>query len=219
MPPGMSEARPQLYYHPHSRAMGCVWMLEEVGVPYDLRFIDFHRGDQRSPELLALNAMGKIPVLVDGDAVLSESAAIALYLADRYAPGDLAPALDDPQRASYLRWILFAPSVIEPAAMAKANGWEAARGSAGWGDYESMLGGVTAALKSKEGPWLLGERFSMADVVFGGTLGFMLAFNLIDKRPEFVAYVTSLLERPARQRADKVNAAELAKLPPPPSAS
>ncbi|MCA9662221.1 MAG: glutathione S-transferase [Myxococcales bacterium] len=215
----MSEARPQLYYHPHSRAMGCVWMLEEVGVSYDLRFVDFQRGEQRSPELLALNAMGKIPVLVDGDAVISESAAIALYLADRYAPGDLAPALDDPLRGSYLRWILFAPSVIEPAAMAKASGWEAPRGSAGWGDYESMVRGVMAALKDKDGPWLLGERFSMADVVFGGTLGFMLAFNLIDKLPEFEAYVAGLMDRPARQRADKVNAAELAKLPPPPSAS
>ncbi|MEZ4381844.1 MAG: glutathione S-transferase [Nannocystaceae bacterium] len=215
----MSEARPQLYYHPNSRSMGCVWMLEEVGVPYDLRFVDMQRGEQRSPELLALNAMGKIPILVDGDAVITESAAIALYLADRYAPGVLAPALDDPLRGSYLRWILFAPSVIEPAAMEKMSGANSPRSSVGWGDYPSMVRGAEAALADKEGPWLLGERFSMADVVFGGTLGFMLAFNMLDKRPEFLAYVERILARPARQRADAINAEHRAKLPPPPSAS
>ena len=206
-----------LYHHPFTRAANVIWMLEEVGVPYELRFVDVRAGAHKAPDLLALNPMGKLPILTDGDAVVTESAAIGLYLADRYAAGRLAPALDDPRRAAYLRWVLFAPSVIEPGAMAKAAGWTYRESSAGFGNHDAMLATIEHAIGA--GPYVLGDDFTMADVVFGGTLGFMLAFNLIDKLPEFEAYVAGLMDRPARQQADKVNAAELAKLPPPPSAS
>lgn len=97
-----------------------------------------------------------------------ESAAIAIYLADRYGLGRLAPTPDDPRRGTYLRWILFAPSVIEPSMMAKAGGWQVPERTAGWGSYESMLEAMQSA--SKNGPYLLGDTFSMADVVFGGTI-------------------------------------------------
>ncbi len=143
-------------------------MLEELGVPYTLRFVDLRTNEQISPEVLALNPMGKVPVLVDGDAVVTESAAIAIYLADRYGLGRLAPTPDDPRRGTYLRWILFAPSVIEPSMMAKAGGWQVPERTAGWGSYESMLEAMQSALKN--GPYLLGDTFSMADVVFGGTI-------------------------------------------------
>src|SRR6478672_4134926 len=103
-----------LYHHPFSRAAGVVWTLEEVGQPYELQFVDIRKNEQKSPEHLALNPMGKIPVLVDGDVVVTEAAAIALYLADRYAAGRLAPAVDDPRRGTYLRWSLFPAAVIEP---------------------------------------------------------------------------------------------------------
>jgi len=72
-----------LYHHPFSRAAGVVWMLEELGIPYELRFVDIMQGGQKAAELLSLNPMGKLPILVDGDAVVTESAAIGLYLADR----------------------------------------------------------------------------------------------------------------------------------------
>src|SRR5580698_5063574 len=112
-----------LYHHPFSRAANVVWMLEELGTPYELRFVDILKGEQKAPEFIARNAMGKIPLVVDGDIVVTESAAIGLYLADRYAYGRLAPKVDDPARATYLRWSFFAPSVIEPGAMAKHQGW------------------------------------------------------------------------------------------------
>src|SRR5688572_12812227 len=102
-----------LHYHPFSRASGTVWALEEVGLPYELRFVDILKGAQKSPEILALNPMGKLPILSDGDQVVTEAAAIALYLADRYAPDRLAPRIDDPARGTYLRWSFFSPSVIE----------------------------------------------------------------------------------------------------------
>src|SRR6478736_3327010 len=113
-----------LYHHPFSRAANVVWMLEELGTPYELRFVDLMKGVQKTPEITALNPMGKLPILVDGDAVVTESAAIALYLADRYSYGKLAPRVDDPARATYLRWSLYPSAVMEPAATVKANGWQ-----------------------------------------------------------------------------------------------
>lgn len=194
-----------LYHHPFSRAAGVVWMLEEVGVPYTLTFVDMPRGAHKEPALLALNPMGKLPVLTDGDTVITESAAIGLYLADRYSPGQLAPALDDPARGTYLRWSLFAPSVIEPGAMARLAGWAFKPGQAGWGDYESMLHAMEQAVG--HGDFLLGDRFSMADVIFGGTLRYMLRFKMVEARPAFTAYVDRISARPAAQRADARNGA------------
>jgi len=193
-----------LYHHPFSRASGTVWMLEEVGVPYELRFVDIMAGKQKSPEILAMNPMGKLPILVDGETVITESAAIGVYLADRYAAGRLAPAVDDPKRGTYLRWAFFSPSVIEPGSMAKAANWNYRAGAAGWGEHEAMLNAITAAIG--KGPYLLGDMFSMADVIFGGTIRFMLQFDMLEKRPVFTEYVERLGARPALQRATAKNA-------------
>ncbi len=193
-----------LYHHPFSRASSVVWMLEEVGVEHELRFVDIMKGAQKEPEILALNPMGKLPVLTDGETVVTETAAIGLYLADRYASGRLAPALDDPARGTYLRWSLFAPSVIEPGSMAKAAGWPFKPGQAGWGDHESMLRAMESAIAGRD--FVLGEKFSMADVIFGGTLRYMLRFDMLPKSPTFTAYAERLGARPALQRAEATNA-------------
>jgi glutathione S-transferase len=194
-----------LYHHPFSRAAGSVWQLEEIGQPYELKFIDIMKGEQKSPEIVKLNPMGKLPVLVDGETVVTESAAIGLYLADRYALGTLAPKPDDPARGTYLRWSLFSPSVIEPGHMAKMSGWDYKPGQAGWGTHDAMLDAMVSAIDGRE--FLLGDRFTMADVIFGGTLRYMLRFGRLDARPAFTAYVERLNQRPALQRADAKNAA------------
>lgn len=180
-------------------------MLEEVGVEYELRWVDMLAGAHKSPEILALNPMGKLPTLTDGELVVTESAAIGLYLADRYAYGRLCPKLDDPARGTYLRWSLFSPSVIEPGSMAKMAGWDAKEGSAGWGSYDAMITAMESALAS--GDYILGSTFSMADVIFGGTLRYMLAFKMIEARPAFTAYAERLGQRPALERANARNAA------------
>ena len=201
-----------LHHHPHSRAANVVWQLEELGLQYELEHVDFHAGANRTPEFKKLNPMGKLPTLVDhtdaGDVVVTEGAAIAVYLADRYSLGELAPALDAPERATYLRWIFYSPSVIEPGCTAHSSGWEFNPGSVGWGRYETMLDTISEAIG--DGPYLLGERFSMADTVLGGTLGFMLVFNMIEKRPEYQAYIARLGEREAYKRAGAINAKVLA---------
>ncbi|WP_399679349.1 glutathione S-transferase family protein [Xenophilus sp.] len=194
-----------LYYHPYSRAAGTLWALEEAGVDYDLKVIDIMKGEQKGPDLVSKNPMGKLPTLVDGDVVVTEAAAIALYLADRYQPGKLAPAPDDPLRATYLRWAFFAPSVIEPAVMAKQAGWTVKEVAAGWGNFASMLAAAESAIAGKS--FVLGDTFSMADQVLGGTLRFMMDFKQIEPTPVFKAYVDRLNARPAYQRAEAKNKA------------
>jgi glutathione S-transferase len=194
-----------LHHHPFTRAANVVWMLEEVGQPYRLEYVDFAAGAQRTEAFQSVNPMGKLPTLVDAGTVVTESAAIGLYLADRYAYGVLAPRVDDPARAAYLRWSVYAPSVIEPGAYAKSAKWEYRAAQAGWGRYEDILDSIDRAIG--DGPWLLGERFSMADVIFGGTVRYMLQFNMLESRTRFVEYTTRLSARPASQAAQAKNAA------------
>jgi glutathione S-transferase len=193
-----------LYHHPFTRAANVVWMLEELGVDYELRFVDFAKGEQKTPEILAMNPMGKVPIVRDGDVVVTESAAIAIYLADRYSLGTLAPALDDPARGPYLRWSFFAPSVIEPGLLAKGAGWPFRPSNAGWGTHESLIAAMESAIAGRT--YLLGDRFSMADTVFGGTVRYMLRFKLLEPSPIFTGYAERLAARPALQRANARNA-------------
>jgi len=179
-------------------------MLEELGLPYELRYVDLRTGEQRSPDHQARNRMTKIPVLQDGEATISETAAIGVYLADRYASGRLAPALDAAERGAYLRWCFFAPSVLEPACMAKSSGWTFTPGQAGFGTYENVVATLEEALA--EGPWLAGETFSMADIIVGATVRWMVKFNMLERGEHIGAYADRLGERPALGRADAINA-------------
>lgn len=191
----------KLYHHPFTRAANVVWMLEEAGLPYQLEYVDIRAGAQKDEAFLALNPMGKLPTLVDGEVVLTESAAIGLYLGDR-ADG-MAPAIDDPRRAAYYRWILFGPSVVEPCAYAKGANWEYQPGSAGWGTFEAMHATLEHAIG--EGPWLLGDTFTMADVCLGGTIRYMVQFGMVEKRERFMDYLDRLQQRPAFQRSTAIN--------------
>lgn len=194
-----------LHHHPFSRAANVVWMLEETGIEYTLHHVDIMSGEHKKDGLTNLNPMGKLPTLVDGDTVVTESAAIGLYLADRYAHGKLSPKLDDPARGTYFRWSLFAPSVLEPGSMAKAGNWEFRPSQAGWGSYEEMIKTMESAIKDRD--FVLGKTFSMADVVFGGTIDFFLSFGVLAPTPIFSAYAERLQARPAYQRAKEKNAA------------
>lgn len=193
----------QLLHHPFTRAANAVWMLEEVEQPYELTYVDVMGGEHKRPDFKAKNLMGKLPTLIDGDTVVTESAAIGLYLADRYALGRLAPAPDDPDRGAYLRWSFYAPSVIEPGCAAKASKWEFSASRVGWGTFQEMLDTISGAIG--DGPWILGDRFSMADVIFGGTLRFMTQFGMLDHRPEYMAYIERLNARPASAKAKAIN--------------
>jgi glutathione S-transferase len=193
----------KLFHHPFSRAADVVWMLEEVAVPYELVFVDIRKGEQLEDTHRARNKMSKLPVLDDDGVLISERSAIGLYLADRYSPGRLAPALDARTRGPFLRWCFYATAVIEPGCTAKSSGWDFKPGQAGWGRYEHMLETLDEGLS--HGPYLLGEQFSMADIIIGGTLRWMLMFKMIDAHASYTAYVERLNARDAYRRATEVN--------------
>lgn len=191
----------KLYHNPRSRAAMSHWLLEEIGAPYALAHVDYEDGSMRSEEFLAINPMGKIPALVDGQTIVTENIAIAIYLADKYkSPNDLAPAIDHPQRGEYLRWVAFQSGAIEPAMMAAGQKLDVERRQAGWGSVDLVLDVLDQKL-SGPGPYLLGDWFTAADVVLGGALSWATGFGLFEKRPSFEAYIGRLASRPAFQKA------------------
>ncbi len=175
-------------------------MLEEAGIDYDLELVDV-RNPQRedSKEFRAASPMGKVPALVDGKVQMSESAAICLYLADRYSSGTLAPAIDDPLRGKFLYWLMYAPAVIEPAMSEKFNGVESNRGRNGWGDFDLMIETLESGLKKST--WILGRKFTAADLMVGSCAVFMRMFDMLPKSSAIDAYVDRCLKRHSYQKA------------------
>jgi glutathione S-transferase len=190
-----------LYHASPSRSSIARWMLEEIGEPYDLHVLSLAKGEQQAPDYLAVNPMGKVPALKHSDAVITEAAAICTYLADEFPHARLNVPVGDPRRGTYLKWLFFAPSCIEPAITDRAfpRKEEPRRGMLGYGDFDTVMAVVAEAVEP--GPYLMGEQFTAADVVLGSTLRWGMMFGILPKRPEFVAYVGRLEQRPALKRA------------------
>jgi glutathione S-transferase len=193
----------KLYWSPRSRSFSAIWLLEESGLPYERVLTDISTGAQKAPEYLAINPMGKVPGLQDGDAALGEAAAICAYIADRYPETGLAPAVTDPLRARYLQWLFFSPSCIEPAIIQIYTKLEVPPSTAAWGSATQTFDVLDAALQ--KGPWILGEKFSAADIMIGSGLNFAVRmFKMLPSRPAFDAYLERIVARPAFQRAEKI---------------
>jgi glutathione S-transferase len=198
--PEAQKPRLKLYHASPSRSSVTLWMLEELGEPFEIELLSLKNGDQRKPEYLAVNPMGKVPTLDDAGTIVSEVSAICCYLADAYPKAGLAPAVHDKLRGPYLKWLFYVPSCVEPAVLDKAmNRPPPPRSTAGWADYDTVIE-VLRAATAKAAPYLLGERFTAADVVVGSSLHWLMQFKLIPELPEFVAYTDTLKKRPALQR-------------------
>jgi glutathione S-transferase len=202
----MSDDRGIILFHaPNSRSTGTLLLLEELGTPYEIKVLNLKLGEQRQPPYLAVNPMGKVPALRHGDALITEQVAIFLYLADLFPQAGLAPPPGDPLRGPYLRWMVFYAACFEPALVDRALQREAGRPSMSpYGDYDTMLNTLLAQLAG--GPWMLGERFSAADVLWGMNLTWTTRFKLIPERPEIMAYLDRFNARPAVARANARNA-------------
>ena len=198
----------KLYYNPRSRATMVHYMLHELGEPFEIVPVDLQKQEHKTPEFLKINPMGKIPVLRDGDVVVSEGPAILTYLADKYPRAGRAPAVDAPERGPYLKWMFFYGSCFEPAATDHYMKRESPSSTVGWGKLDDVLDTLSAGLEP--GPWLLGDRFSAADVLIGSGIAYMLGFGIIPARPEYVAYVERLAARPAHKAAAAADAARAA---------
>jgi len=198
-----------LHHAPNTRSTGALILLEELGAPHELHLLNMKAGEQRQPAYLAINPMGKVPALTHGDALITEQAAVFLYLADLFPQAGLAPAIGDPLRGPYLRWMAFYGSCFEPALIDRAQKREPASPSMSpYSDYDTMLNTLTDQLA--KGPYLLGERFSAADVLWGTALSWTVKFGLVPELPVIKAYMERVNTRPAVLRA-RARDAELAK--------
>lgn len=189
-----------LYYNPMSRARMVHWMLEEVGAPYRLEFIDLQKGEHKKPAFLAVNPMGKLPAIMHRGTVVTESGAICAYLADAFPAAALAPRWDEPLRGTYLRWMFFGAGCVDAALIDHmlARPTPEKTSALGYGRYEDVVDTLEKAITP--GPYILGERFSAADVYIGSQIGFGLMTKSLEPRPSFQGYLGRLSQRPAYQR-------------------
>lgn len=200
----------RLYYAPKTRAFTALWLLEELGIPYELESFRLDTQRHKQPDYLAFAPMGKVPAVVDHGVGLAETGAIAMFLADKYPQAGLSPRFDSEERAAYLQWIVFAGSVIEPAFGEKFFQWKVPKSSVAWGSFDDMIQAVTAGLGGRA--WLVGDGFSAADIVVGATLAFGVKFGIISPDSVIGQYVQRLAARPAFQRAEAIEQAEIERL-------
>ncbi len=187
------------YYNPMSRGRIVHWMLEEIEVDYETKILTWEKGDHKQPEYLRLNPMGKIPTIVHRDVVVTECAAICAYLADAFPEKELAPATGDPARGTYYRWLFFAASCVEPALLERSHPRKDPVDPAqlGWGSYEDTVKTLEQAVSNG---FVLGDRFSAADVYIGSQIGWGLFTRDLEPRAAFQNYVALCAGRPAYKR-------------------
>jgi glutathione S-transferase len=201
----MNRQRVSFFHSPQSRSAGTRALLEELGADYELHVLSLKAGEQRQPAYLAINPMGKVPAIHHDGALVTEQPAVFIYLADLYAEAGLAPPIGDPLRGAYLRWLVFYGSCFEPAVTDRSLQREpASTSTCGYGDYDTMLKTVVDQLE--KGPYLLGERFSAADVLWGTALNWTTMFKLVPELPVIRAYIDRVLARPGVQRAAALDA-------------
>jgi glutathione S-transferase len=193
----MSNDRKLIFFHsPNTRSAGAAILLEELGAPHELHVLNMKAGEQRGADYLKINPMGKVPAILHGDALVTEQVAIFIYLGDLFSKAGLAPALNDPLRGPYLRWLAYYGSCFEPAVIDRALKRDPAPPQmCPYGDFDTML--KTLVDQLKKGPYLLGDRFSAADVLWMTSLTWITAFKLVPELTEIMDYIARIKGRPS----------------------
>ena len=198
----------KLYYGAQTRSTRPRAVLEELGVPYELIRLDLSKGEHKTPEYLKIHPLGKVPALQDGDAIFLESVAICMYLADKFPEKKLAPALDSPARGHYYQWLLYAASTLEPLigtvfvnTIRQPENKDLPATKDAQQGFATCAAMLEAALQ--EGPFLLGEQFSVADIIMGSMLAWARAIKLVEAHPNITAYLSRVTSRPSFQAARK----------------
>lgn len=188
------------YHAPNSRSGGTLSLLEELGADYELQVVNLKTGEQRQPAYRGINPMGKVPAIRHGDALITEQPAVFLYLADLFPEAGLAPAIGDPLRGPYTRWLVYYGSSFEPAIVDRSLRRDPAPPSTSpYGTWDDVFNTLTAQLA--KGPYMLGERFTAVDVLWGGALHWTTMFEIVPETPVIRAYIDRVITRPAMQRA------------------
>ena len=201
----METSRHVTFFHsPNSRSAGTLILLEELTADYELKVLNLKTGEQRQAPYLAINPMGKVPAIRHGGAIVTEQVALYLYLADLYAEAGLAPAIGDALRGPYLRWMAFYGSSYEPALVDRSMKRDSAPPSTSpYGDFDTMFKTLTDQLG--KGPYMLGERFTAVDVLWGTALRWTTMFGLVPDLPVTKAYIERVMARPAVARATRID--------------
>lgn len=194
-----------LYHTPQTRSCGTLALLEELHAPYTLRVLDMKAGEQRGAAYLAVNPMGKVPAVRHGDVVVTEQVAIGIYLADLFPEAGITPAIHEALRGPYLRWFVFYAACFEPAMIDRAMKREAGPvPMSPYGDLETTVATLIAQLS--QGVWMLGDRFTAVDVLWGTALTWMTGFGLLEATPPVKAYVDRWNARPSVKRVAEIDA-------------
>jgi glutathione S-transferase len=201
-----------LYMSPMSRGRMVHWMLEELAAPYRIELINLEKNEQKKSEFLAINPMGKVPAIVHKGAVITECGAILTYLADEFPSAGLAPAIHDPARGAYLRWMFFGAGCVDAAMIDRllSRPVPERTGAVGYGKHEHVFDTLEKALTP--GPYLLGSNFTAADLFIGSQLGFGLMMKGLEPRPAFQALVERTQQRPAWKRTNEKSDELIARL-------
>jgi glutathione S-transferase len=194
-----------LFHSPQTRSSGALALLEELRAPYELHVLNMKASENRQSAYLAINPMGKVPAIRHGDALITEQVAIGIYLGDLFPEAGMTPAIGDALRGPYLRWYVFYAACFEPALVDKAMKREPGSvAMSPYGDFDSTLNTLVAQLS--KGPWLLGEKFTCADVLWGSALTWMTGFGLVEALPPIKAYVDRWNTRPSVKAVAKIDA-------------
>lgn len=199
-----------LFHSPQTRSSGVLTLLEELGADYELHVLNMKKNEQRGAAYLAINPMGKVPAIMHNGALVTEQVAIYTYLADMYPEAGITPMIGDSLRGPYLRWMAFYGSCFEPAFIDKSLNREPAPASrSAYGSLDDVWGAVTGQLA--KGDYMLGEKFTAVDVLWGSALNWMTMFGLAPETPVVRAYIDRIKARPAVARAGKIDADLVAK--------
>ncbi|HJR55472.1 MAG TPA: glutathione S-transferase family protein [Rhizomicrobium sp.] len=189
-----------LYHAPRSRSSRFIFLLEELGAPYEIHKVSIRRGDgSGAADPANPHPHGKVPAIRDGETLVFESAAVALYLTDKFPANRIGPLPGDSRRGAYLTWLAYYAGEMEPAWVSKFMKVIPPRGTAGWVAPEEIMPFVNATLE--KGPYLLGEEFSAADILVGTTFKLFMGSPMLEKTPLLEAYVQRVTDRPAYARA------------------
>jgi glutathione S-transferase len=197
-----TDSKITFYYNPMSRGRIAHWMLEEVDAPYEIKLLKWETKDHKSAEYLKINPMGKVPAIVHKGVVVTENAAICTYLADVFPQAGLAPAVNDPTRGSYYRWLFFAASNVEPAMLDKTNPRKDSpeANHLGHGSYQDVVSTLETAVSND---FLCANKFTTADLYMASILEWYIFTKVLDPKPIFQKYIQRCKDRPAYRRFEE----------------
>jgi glutathione S-transferase len=194
-----------LFHSPQTRSTGALALLEELHAPYSLHPLNMKAGQHRQADYLAVNPMGKVPAILHGDSLITEQVAIGIYLADLFPEAGITPAIDSDLRGPYLRWYVFYAACFEPALIDKALKREPGPvAMTPYGDLTTTLSTLTTQIE--KGPWLLGEKFTAPDVLWGTALTWMTSFGLVEAVAPIKAYIDRWNARPSVKKVAEIDA-------------